>query len=268
MNTRDILNAAKEELTSLDSHLIDVLDIKRPTSLAYAKQLAKVISKLSPLLGNMIEFSTVDLLNKHDWCNMGEWIRQDPGFPDALFKSSTISPNPGIEIKAWFPFATEITARFKDSITIFSQDNIDMALIAWLPENVIWGKPKIIDVLVVSGKSVAEARDAHYHRPPDYLVFEPEDTSNRTSNLQQTNTNGYKLQADKCDVKSAIAFVEKWGENALEYSPTRRHRRHLPSYVFRLPGIIKLGRLPLRSAPVGAKQASPGRLTPCHGYFP
>ena len=29
MNTRDILNAAKEELTSLDSHLIDVLDIKR-----------------------------------------------------------------------------------------------------------------------------------------------------------------------------------------------------------------------------------------------
>ena len=88
---------------------------------------------------------------------MGVWIRQDPGFPDALFKSNTISPNLGIEIKAWFPFATEITARFKDSITIFSQDNIDMALIAWLPENVIWGKPKIIDVLVVSGKSVAEA---------------------------------------------------------------------------------------------------------------
>ena len=57
---------------------------------------------------------------------MGEWIRQDPGFPDALFKSNTISPNPGIEIKAWFPFATEITARFKDSITIFSQDNIDI----------------------------------------------------------------------------------------------------------------------------------------------
>ncbi|KLA43565.1 ComE operon protein 3 [Ligilactobacillus ruminis] len=42
-------------------------------------------------------------------------------------------------------------------LKIFSQDNIDMALFAWLPENVIWGKPKIIDVLVVSGKSVAEA---------------------------------------------------------------------------------------------------------------
>lgn len=114
----------------------------------------------------------------------------------------------------------------------------DMALIAWLPENVIWGKPKIIDVLVVSGKSVAEARDAHYHRPPDYLVFEPEDTSNRTSNLQQTNTNGYKLQTDKCDVKSAIEFVEKWGESALEYSPTPEYQQRLRSlygqFVYRL----------------------------------
>lgn len=238
MNDRDILNAAKSELTALDSHLIDVVDIKRPASLAYAKQLAKVISKLSPLLGNMIEFSTVDLLNEHDWNNMGEWIRQDPGFPDALFKSNIIYPNPGIEIKAWFPFATEITARFKDSVTIFAQDNIDMALIAWLPENVIWGKPQIIDVLVVSGKSVAEARDSHYHRPPDYLVFEPEDTSARTANLQQTNTNGYKLQSDKCDVKAAQALVEAWGQNGKIYSPAPEYQRLLRTlygqFVYRL----------------------------------
>ena len=66
MNNRDILNTAKEALTSLDAHLIDILEIKRPTTLAYAKKLAKVISKLSPLLGNMIEFSTVDLLNEHN----------------------------------------------------------------------------------------------------------------------------------------------------------------------------------------------------------
>ena len=191
MTHTDILAKAQEALTDLDNHLIDVVDIKKPTSISYAKQLAKVISKLSPLLGNMIEFSTVDLLNEHDWNNYGEWIRQDPGFPDALFKSDIIMPNPGIEIKAWFPFATEITARFKDSVTMFSQDNIDVALIAWLPEHVIWGKPQIIDVLVVSGRSVAEARDRHYHRPPDYLVFEPEDTKERTANLQQTNTNGY-----------------------------------------------------------------------------
>lgn len=238
MDYKDILSAAKKELTSLDSHLIDVLDLTKPSSLEYAKQLSKVISKLSPLLGNMIEFSTVDLLNKYDWKGQGKWIRQDPGFPDALFESDTISPKPGIEIKAWFPLATEITARFKDSVTIFSQNNIDVALIAWLPEHVIWGKPQIIDVLVVSGKSVAEARDLHYHRPPDYLVFEPEDTSDRTANLQQTNTNGYKLQTDKCDVAKAIATVETWGTDGKKYSPSLAYQRQLRTlyadFVYRL----------------------------------
>lgn len=238
MNHKDILHKAKEELTSLDRHLINVVDITKPTSLEYAKQLAKVISKLSPLLGNMIEFSTVDLLNQQDWDNKGEWIRQDPGFPDALFKSDVILPNPGIEIKAWFPFATEITARFKDSVTMFQNDNIDVALIAWLPENVIWGKPQIIDVLVIGGKSVAEARDLHYHQPPDYIIFEPEDTSERTSNLQQTNTNGYKIQSDKCNVQKAYKVVESWGESGRKYNPSPEYQRLLRTlygqFVYRL----------------------------------
>lgn len=113
-----------------------------------------------------------------------------------------------------------------------------MALIAWLPENIIWGKPQIIDVLVVSGKSVAEARDFHYHRPPDYLVFEPEDTSERTANLQQTNTNGYKLQSDKCDAKAASSVVETWGKDAKRYSPAPEYQRLLKTlygqFVYRL----------------------------------
>ena len=238
MDYSEILSAAKQSLMSLEDRLIDVVDIKQPSSLAYAKNLAKVISKLSPLLGNMIEFSTVDLLNEQSWGDLGTWVRQDPGFPDALFQSDVVIPNPGIEIKAWFPFATEITARFKDSITVFKDDNIDMALIAWLPENIIWGKPQIIDVLVVSGKSVAAARDFHYHRPPDYLVFEPEDTSERTANLQQTNTNGYRLQQDQCSLDKARAVVETWGENGKRYSPNPEYQRLLRSlrgqFVYRL----------------------------------
>ncbi len=100
-----------------------MVDIKQPQSIAYAKNLAKVVSKFSPFLGNMIEFSVVDTLND---MSEGNWIRQDPGFPDALFQSETILPNPGIEIKAWFPFATEITARFKNSITVFKDNNINV----------------------------------------------------------------------------------------------------------------------------------------------
>lgn len=216
---RQILDAASHQLRTMCGEVFDIVDVKKPHSIDYAIQLSKVISKLSPLIGNLIEFSTVDILNRLDWNGLGEWIRQDPGFPDALFFSDAISPNPGIEIKAWFPLATEITARFKDSVTIFEPNHINVALIAWLPEYVIFGLPKIIDVLIVSGKSVAEARDKHYHKPPTYLVVEPEDTSSRTGNLQQTNTNGYKFQEERSNLSEAQAIVDSWDSDYLIYSP-------------------------------------------------
>lgn len=220
----DILNNASKQICQISGKTLDIVDVKKPSTIEYAIQLSKVISKLSPLIGNMIEFSTVDILNASNSTLLGNWIRQDPGFPDALFKSDTIQPNPGIEIKAWFPFATEITARFKDSVRLFERNHINVALIAWLPEFVIYGKPKIIDVLVVSGKSVAEARDKHYHKPPQYLVIEPEDTTSRTGNLQQTNTNGYKLQEEISDIIAAQKVVDRWGEELLCYKPDKEYQ--------------------------------------------
>jgi hypothetical protein len=192
MNTSDVITTATNHLTTLPGHVFDVLSITKPVSPDAAVNLAKVISKLSPLLGNLIEFNIVELLNEHrEFKGYGEWIRQDPGFPDTIFQGS-VQPTPGIEIEAWFPLATEITARFKYSQNYFGNGNTYVALIAWLPEYVIYGKPRILDVCVIEGGSIAHARDLHYHNPPNYLVIEPEDTSDRTRNLQQTNTNGYK----------------------------------------------------------------------------
>ena len=55
------------------------------------------------------------LNDQPEYQELGEWQRQDPGFPDMIFVGPTVTPSPGFEIKAWFPLATEITARFKDS---------------------------------------------------------------------------------------------------------------------------------------------------------
>lgn len=225
MKPEKLLQEATDMVKDLSSKQIDVVEIKQPHSIEYGVNLAKVISKLSPLIGNMIEFTTVDLLNEHNWNNLGKWVRQDPGFPDASFQSEIIKPNPGIEIKAWFPFATEITARFKESQNIFNDNPfINVALIAWLPENIIWGKPFIIDTLVVSGASVAAARDRHYHQPPSYIVLEPEDTTMRTGNLQQTNTNGYKFQSDKSNILDAEEFTQTLGEDFLQYNPNPEYQ--------------------------------------------
>lgn len=233
MNTKDIIAKASTHLEELPGHVFDVLTISKPVSPDAALNLAKVISKLSPLVGNLIEFNTCEFLNEQtEFKELGKWKRQDPGFPDVIFEGQ-VSPTPGFEIKAWFPLATEITARFKDSQNHFLDDRTYVAMIAWLPEYVIFGKPKIVGVVVASGASVAKARDSHYHNPPSYLVIEPEDTSKRTRNLQQTNTNGYKWQhAENAAVeakrlKQAIELIKSWGKNGNRYSPTPNYQRKL-----------------------------------------
>jgi hypothetical protein len=220
MNTAKVLEIASAHLQKLSGHVFDLLTVTKPISPGAAVNLAKVVSKLSPLLGNLIEFNTVEFLNDQpEFHGLGHWKRQDPGFPDTIFEGS-IKPNAGFEIKAWFPLATEITARFKDSQNHFSDDQTSVCMIAWLPEQLIFGKPHIIDVCVVSGRSVAKARDDHYHNPPDYIVLEPGDTTARTSNLQQTNTNGYKFQGTAGQLIAAEKLVATWGVTGTQYKPT------------------------------------------------
>lgn len=234
MNYQEILIKASEHLKNLKGSFMDVVEVKKPPTLEYADHLAKVVSKLSPLVGNMIEYNVCVELNKLDWGDLGTWQRQDPGFPDTIFEGS-INPTPGIEIKTWFPLATEITARFKDSINHFKQNQTYVALVAWLPEYVIYGKPKIIDVWVDTASSLAKARDKHYHRPPDYLVFEPEDTSLRTVNLQQTNTNGYKFQGNLKAFQEAEKIVSGWGKKGKTYSPNLAYQKKLRELFGKYP---------------------------------
>ncbi|MEH2382773.1 MAG: hypothetical protein V7K27_28460 [Nostoc sp.] len=233
MNTQDVIGLASQYLDNLSGHIFDVLDISKPVTVDAALNLAKVISKLSPLLGNLIEFNTVEFLNKqNEFSEFGKWQRQDPGFPDTIFVGK-VQPTPGLEIKAWFPLATEITARFKDSQNHFQYDQTYVAMLAWLPEKIIYGKPRILDVCVVSGLSVALARDTHYHNPPDYLVLEPEDTTQRTANLQQTNTSGYKFQGSVEEFLEAQKIVNSWGIEGKIYKPTREYQHLLRELLIR-----------------------------------
>jgi len=233
MNTPDVIRLASQYLANLAGHKFDVLDVSRPVTVNSAVNLAKVISKLSPLLGNLIEFNTVEFLNKQDaFSEFGRWERQDPGFPDTIFVGD-VQPTPGLEIKAWFPLATEITARFKDSQNHFQFDQTHVVMLAWLPEKIIYGKPYILDVCIVSGLSVALARDTHYHNPPDYLVLEPEDTTQRTANLQQTNTSGYKFQGSTDEFLEAQEIVASWGVEGKIYKPTREYQQLLRELLVR-----------------------------------
>lgn len=217
LSSRAAIQHASATLIEMEGDLLDLISIKKPASVAAAVNLARIVSKLSPILGNLIEFNAVERLNGQEIFHQHPWVRQDPGFPDALLTG--VSPETGFEIKAWFPFATEITGRFKESQRRLARSNIHVCLLAWLPTNLIYGTPKLLQVEVFPAASVARARDSHYHQPPRYVIVEPEDTSERPRNLQQTNTNGFRFQGSDSELQKATAFVNSWGSPE-GYSPT------------------------------------------------
>ena len=209
----EILNSASKKIELLKDVSFDVITIGKPQTLEEAINNTKIISKLSPLMGNLIEFKICTYLNvNNSYHDYGYWKRQDPGFPDTVFQSSYISPTPGIEIKAWFPLSTEITARFKDSQDHFIENQINVALVCWIPRYIVYGEPVVIDSVVVSAQSIAQARDNHYSDPPRYLIVEPGDTSDRTLNLRQSNTNGYIFQGNDSQFEEASLIFKKWNE--------------------------------------------------------
>ena len=68
MNKTDlIINEAKTSISDMVNHLFDVLEVSEPASVEAAVNLSKIISKLSPLVGNLIEFNIVDYLNEQEF---------------------------------------------------------------------------------------------------------------------------------------------------------------------------------------------------------
>jgi hypothetical protein len=252
MDTQAVINLATRYLQKLPGKQFDVLRLGKPATVEVASSTAKVISKLSPLVGNLIEFGAVDFLNATQEFREsgGRWRRQDPGFPDTIFEAPAMSVSdvsgaeraskirPGFEVKAWFPLATEITARFRDSQNRFAHDEVCVAVLAWLPSELVSGVPTLLGTCVVSAKSVAIARDSHYHNPPEYVVVEPEDTTERTRNLQQSNTAGYRFQGTEKELLQAQRDVVAWGAGRHKYDPRRDYqvlvRGLLSKYPYRL----------------------------------
>lgn len=220
-----VIREASEYLRGMEGHTFEQLTIHKPSSLFEALNMFKITSKISSIVGNLLEIDATEALRAHSTLGkLGEWIRQDPDFPDVLLDWAQPTRT-GFEIKAWYPLSTEITGRFKDSQTAFIDNAIHVVLFAWLPQHLLWGKPVILKIAIVPGQAIAAARDMHYHNPPDYVVVEPRDTSERTRNLQQRNTSGYKWQSG--DVDAAKKIVKSWGRDGAAYSPDTAYQLKL-----------------------------------------
>ena len=66
-------------------------------------------------------------------------------------------------------------------------------------------------------------------------MLEPEDTTARTRNLQQTNTRGFKFQGTEKDFQQAEKLVASWGKAGRKYKLTPEYQIKLR----KLTGIFK-----------------------------
>ena len=65
-------------------------------------------------------------------------------------------------------------------------------------------------------------------------MLEPEDIKARTRNLQQTNTNGFKLKSiDAAQRVEAERIIEAWGPGGRDYSPTANYHAQLRELIAR-----------------------------------
>ena len=187
------LSRAEALLHFLAASTIDTLTVKSLRA-EDAPFLALIVSKLSPIIGNLLEQRILELIEEGAPHGL-RWRRQDPDFPDVVLQDREgQSTGTGYKVKAWYALSTEMTGRFRESYNLLVNRNVRVAIVAWIMSHVVYGSPLVIDILSVDAASVAEQRDRHYHKPPLYLIVEPRDTTERTRNLQQTNVNGFRIQ--------------------------------------------------------------------------
>jgi len=226
--------------------------IHQPADFEEAAFYSKILSKLSPTVGNILEYSLTKTLAS---ALGGDWERQDPDFPDIIYKTSDRAIRFGVEIKTWYPLATEATARFKESQSHLKNDCILLALIAWVPSHIIFGSPTIVDIFIDNSYNIAKSRDENYHNPPYNILLEPIDTSNRTRNLQQRVVTANRLQSEHLPegvdpLKEVKSLAEKYGiENPYQYSIDSAYQEFIRRLASRLPyrsetNFGKLDRIP------------------------
>jgi hypothetical protein len=210
------MDRAQDTLQNLVGESVEALTVNSLTS-DDAPFLAQIVSKLSPMIGNLLERRIIQVLAEEAENNYS-WIRQDPGFPDAaLLDASGSITDSGFEVKAWYAFSTELTGRFRESRNLLAGKDVRLVVVAWAMSHVVYGTPQILGVVSIPADDVANSRDRHYFTPPRYVTVEPNDTTNRTRNLQQSNVNGYRLQdPSERKLQSAEDWVKEVGLHEMQ----------------------------------------------------
>lgn len=228
-DTQEHVNDATEELVEwLEDRKFDIVTMNKCDEDAVL-DLAENLSQLTSLISVQIEANAIKHLNQELSEDLPEdvrWARNDrihgEKYPDLALADMSIQGEedvsdrvwPGIEIKAWCPFATEITGRLKKGQSVLKHAPSTVVLVCWMPENLIYGKPKIFDIWVGDAMEMAKSRDNYWNEPPKDIIVEPDYSPDREAHKQHTNVTRYRLMnsEDESEAKEKAKELGILGE--------------------------------------------------------
>ena len=190
----------------------------------------KNMSKLSSLISVQIEtrsLARLDAIYGEDLPNDVEWVINErvggEKYPDLAFADLEFSPSsnwvwPGVEIKTWCPFATEMSGRMMKGQSIMENYPDQLLLVAWLPDHLLYGDPQVIGTWVGDGLEMAKSRDDYWHDPPKSLILEPDFSPDREAHKQHTNVDRYLWDDDDSNLEAAEQMAKDLGLYATPYS--------------------------------------------------
>lgn len=202
----EVIEKSRETTKGLIDTKLDAITIKSVDP-AEAPLLGANVSKLSPMTSTLLEHRVVLDLAKATDGGRFQIERQDPGFPDAGVFLDGLPTGHGLELKAHNVLSTEITGRFRASQLALEGKLIYVVIIAWVMDKIIHGQPLILDVAYVDAMSIAKRRDAHYNKPPKYLVSPPDDNEGRIASMLLRNVEGHVLQPSNTEADLARVKV-------------------------------------------------------------
>jgi hypothetical protein len=237
----DIPNHIDEVVNNLvdwiDGRNIDVFEVNRCDEDAVI-EFVKNMSKLSSLVSVEIETRSLKRLQSEYTGELPanvEWVINErvegEKYPDLALADLDFNPPtdwvwPGVEIKAWCPFATEMSGRMMKGQSIMKEYPDQLLLVAWLPEHLLYGEPKVIGTWVGDGLEMAKSRDNYWHyirddskTTPSSIILEPDFSPDREAHKQHTNSYRYLWDDDDSkldEVENMAKELNIWGE---PYSP-------------------------------------------------
>ncbi|MGB9932900.1 hypothetical protein [Haloarcula amylolytica] len=244
--TEEFIQHATQKLEDwLEDRTLDIFQVNEYDP-EVALQVVDDISQLTSMISVQIEAQGLrylsDVYEDHLPDHM-EWVRNDRSsgekYPDLALvdhnrrRAADSVANivwPGIEIKAWCPLTTEFGSRHKKSQTALAKNPSTLLLACWLPEHVAYGAPNIFATWSDDALAIARSRDEYWMQPPESLVREPNDTSDRTQSKQRSVTKRYLIENSE-DTAAAGELATDLGLTTNEYSPTAEFREKVDTML-------------------------------------